>query len=323
MSTGLLCVGPFVNARFLALKFLFTLLLFLPAVSLQAAILNVDCSKKSLQAEISTRLDKTAINTVNISGSCAGNVLVSGHVNLTLAGATANATILGDAQGISTALRIEGSTVNVQGLTVDAEDSARGVECAGRSVCVLRNVNVLAGLVDGAIAVMAQDQSALDLIGTSTISGQRAAFGSGVGVFGASSVNIRPAWAAGFDPAEAGPTIAGHDIGVTAQDGSFLRTDNALITDNVSGVFAQRNATIKVLGNAPAGVVDNDGDGVFVNRAAVAQVGTPVSGNGGVGVYVGPLSLAQIQASISGNTNGSIFCEGPAAVVQGGNHACP
>ncbi len=313
-------VRAFVGVRHSAIRLFITLLLLLPALSLHAAILTVDCSKKSLQGEISARLDKTAINTVNFSGNCVGPVVLTGHVNLTLIGTAANATIAGVAGG---ALKVEGGTVAMQNFTVNGNLSSSGVECTSRSVCVLRNVNVLMGGVAGAIGIGAQDQSAIDIIGTVSVSGGNVGSSTGVGAFGASSINIRPTWALGFDPTEPGATISGHESGVFVQDGSFLRSDNAFIQQNEFGVTAQRNATIKILGNQIGGVTGNTNDGVVVWRGSTAQVGTTISGNG-FGVYAGTLSYIQILSGtvITSNGGGNFGCDGPTAIIEGGGYSC-
>lgn len=295
-----------------------TMLLLLPAWPLHAANVTVDCNKKSLASEIG-KLDKNLINTVNITGNCVGDLLIFEHANLTLSG-SAGASLTGGTPN-GTALTIDGSRVTMQNLLVNAGGAnGNGVSCTNRSVCVLRNVGV-AGALTG---IGAQTQSAIDIIGSSYVQGSSAPFGIGVGVFGASSVNIHPTWPNGFDPGEAGPSITQNETGIVAQDGSFLRTDNVLISGNRDGVLALRNATIKILGNT-GGVVNNTGTGISAIYNSVAQVGTPVTGNLGFGVEAGPLSYVRIQGgagSISGN-GANINCWGPYPYLHGNSYGCP
>lgn len=116
--------------------------------------------------------------------------------------------------------------------------------CENRAVCVLRDVGVTGALT----GIAAQNQSAIDIIGASYVEGLPASSGTGVGVYGASSVNIRPTWPSGFDPLEAGPTVTQNGTGIVVQDGSYLRIDNVLISDTGDGVVAHRDATVKILG---------------------------------------------------------------------------
>ena len=299
-----------------ALRTGITMLLILPAWSLQAGTIAVDCGKKSLATEIG-KLDKNLINTVNVTGNCVGDVLISQHANLTIAGSGGARVTAGSSDG--TAIKVDGSRLTFQNLLVNGGANGNGIACENRSVCVLRDVGVTGALT----GISAQNQSAIDIIGASYVQGSLAPFGIGVGVFGASSVNIRPTWPNGFDPQEPGASITQNVTGIVVQDGSYLRTDNVLISGNGDGVLAHRNATAKILGS-PGGVVNNAGSGVSVIYGAVGQIAAPVSGNGAVGVSVGPLSYVRTQGgpgSVSGN-GVDIECWHSSAFVNG-NYSCP
>jgi hypothetical protein len=218
----------------------------------------------------------------------------------------------------------ERSRVTVQTLTING-GSTQAVSCTRRSACVLRNVTV----TGGASGIGAQDQSAIDILGTSVIQNSQ---GVGIGVYGASSVNVRPEpWVNGNEP---GATISGHSlnecdsgvppncfdagIGVMVQDGSFFRADSAIISGNGTGILAQRGAVIKVYGNgAPgAGVLNNAWDGIHVRWGSTIGVGTMISGNGGAGIRVGALTFVTDQGVTFSGNNPDVACSHVTAISQ-------
>ena len=272
------------------------LLLITPVLSLQAADITVNCNKKTLTKTIE-KLDKLQANTVSISGDCNEDIVISGHKDLTLTGdGTASITATGHLPGdpensTETALYVENSQITVDTLTING--GADGVWCETRSTCVLRDVTIQ----DGGSGLAVQGQSAVDILGSSAIQNN---FSRGIGIFGASSVNMRPdPW----DSVVAGPVISGNGgFGAWVQDGSFFRTDNVLISANGLGVFAQRDAVLKMFANESGqGVSDNLGDGIFLRSSSSAQLILPITDNGGTGIVVGPLSFATIFADFSGN----------------------
>ena len=302
-------------------KFLAVLFLVVPAFSAQALIVSVDCSKKSLATEIG-KLNKAAENTVNVSGNCNENVVVDGHANLILNG-SAGATITATNTPAAIALRIiNSSRVRVQTLNLGAAtgENRTVVSCEMRSVCVLNDVTI----EGGATGVGAQDQAAVDIVGGSLIINSS---DTGLGVFGASSVNVRPCPLLNDSCAGLGSIsaeISGHtNLGIVAQDGSFVRTDNARISGNGTGVLVQRGAVVKILGGPGtpvpgAGIIDNEW-GMYL-RAATAQVGGLVSGNA-IGIEVAALSFLQ-NAGITFDANGqNVACTHPTAASTGG--LCP
>jgi hypothetical protein len=309
------------------------LLLMAPVLSLQAANSTVNCSKKTLASEIA-KLDKSVPNTVNISGNCIEDIVVSGHADLTLIGAgeasiTATAFLPDEDPGNSTtALFVENSKVTVQALTING--GYYGAWCENRSTCIFRNVSVQGG--HNGVAL--QGQSAGDILGSSMIQNSR---GVGIGVYGASTVNIRPEpW---ITLEEVGPVISGHSItecdpedpdvcgnsGVGAQvlDGSFLRADNATFSGNSVGIDAHRNAVIKLFADDEqhelGGVIDNVEIGISLRVASTASIALPISDNGradngGAGIWVGALSFVQnLGVTFSGN-NQDVVCQHVTAI---------
>jgi hypothetical protein len=284
------------------------LLLITPVLSLQAADFAVNCDKKTLTKTIE-KLDKLQANTVSISGDCNEDIVISGHIDLTLIGdGSASITATGHLpedpeNSTETALSVEKSQITVETLTING--GFDGVACNARSNCVLRDVTVQ----DGRNGVTAQTQTTMDILGSSVIQNN---FRIGLGVYGASSVNMRP-----DPPDSAGPVISGNgSVGAWVQDGSFLRADNVLISGNGHGVFAHRDALLKLFSNGSGlGVSDNLGLGVYLISSSSAQLNSPITNNGATGVVVGPLSFADINADISGNV-GEVFCEHHTSVSQ-------
>jgi hypothetical protein len=298
------------QSHFGSSKFVLALCFALPALPAHAADVAVDCSKKSLVNELG-KLNKLATNTVQISGSCVEDVVIDGHLNLTLVG-NGGASISATDPG-TTAVAINNSRVTVKDLTLNGGSTAAG--CDNRSTCIFRDVAVQGGQS----GLTAQGQSAIDIIGASSVVGST---GSGVGVYGASSVNMRPTWANGFDNTELGPVISGHEIGIIVQDGSFLRTDNVTIADNGLGIEARRNATIKVFGNGSGAVISgNSGWGIRVTQSSVGQITEDFTDNG-TAVVVGPLSYVVVQGGTYTGNGSDAFCQHPTAVLEG-TVSCP
>lgn len=320
------------QSRLVSSKFVLAVCLLVPAVSAQALDVSVDCAKKSLAVEVG-KLNKLAANKVQISGNCNEDIVVDGHVGLTLvgnAGASISATVFdpNDPGSSTTALAINASNVTVQDLTLNG--GANGAVCENRSTCIFRDVTVQGGHN----GLGAQGQSAIDIIGASSIVDS---LNTGVGAYGASSINIRPTWANGFDGTELGPVISGHgEFGAFAQDGSFLRADSVTFSGNATGVWAQRNATIKIFANqSGASVSDNWNVGVGVMHGSVGQLGINFSDNalgttgpatddypdgnypGWAAIAAGPLSYVTVSGSTCSGNGANISTSHASAVVQG------
>jgi hypothetical protein len=275
---------------------LLLLLLLAPVCTLHAAGTDLDCSKKSLQGAID-KLTKEEPNVVTISGTCTEDIVVSGFADLTLVGnvgASITATVFDNLdQGNSTlALLVENSKVTVETLTINA--GSEGVACQNRSTCTIRNATIQGGWNGMSLT----DQSAGDILGSTTI---KNSLGNGLGIFGASTVNMRAEPRGEGIP---GPVISGHGdgsgigIGVLMLDGSFLRTDDVTISGNDTGVVATRDVNIKILGGEVSGSAF---DGIDVTNGSTAQIRTTVSDNLGTGIFLGPLTFAQIFSDFSGN----------------------
>jgi hypothetical protein len=296
-------------------KLALALLLVALAFSLQAGDTSVKCDKKSL-ADTIAKLDKSVPNTVIITGDCNEDIVISGYKDLTLnglGGASISATVFNPADfgASTTALSVENSNVTLRNLTINGGRDA--VSCFSRSVCTLHDVTIPSGWGGAG----AQEQSTLNIYGSSSITGL---LGTAVGVFGASRVNMSPAaWGSGWDPADAGPVLSGNDLGLHVQDGSFFRSDNVSITHNATGIFAQRNAMLKIFSRPEAGLPGlsfNTYEGIFMQLGVALQIGLPITDNGGDGIWIGALSSAQRAGGLSFSNNGGldVSCNHPTAI---------
>ena len=262
---------------------------------------SIACPGSSLADEIA-KLDRTVSNTVQFSGNCVEDIIIEGHRDLTLIGldgASITATafvpnqydaennLIVNGETLSTdPLFISRSKVTIESITINGGKSA--ALCDNRSDCVFRDVAMLGG--HNGLAV--QSQSSADVIGSTSIADS---VNIGIGVFGNSSVNIRPAWANGYVADEAGYTISGHGFaGVLVQDGSFFRSDNADISENTFGVYVRRGAIAKLLSDPElAGINDNAID-ARIQDNSTAQDSTPIRKS----LQIGALTSAQVDTSL-------------------------
>lgn len=282
-----------------ALHFAAVLALSGPFVASDAATVSVDCTKKGASInDALAKLDRSLSNTVNISGPCTENVVVNGHRDLSLV-ANGAASLSALNAGNAT-LRVVGSSrINASGFTING--GSVGVECDDRSVCVLNSVNLVGGSSGG---LSLQKQSSVDVFDGSIVNSG----GTGVGVYGASSINIRS------DASPNPVVISGHSTGIFAQDGSFVRVDGATISGNDSGAFGDRGAVLKLLGTTITG---NTYQGVIV-RASTLQISGSVANNGWHGIEVRRLGYVVFAGNtdLTGNTGQSVQCDHVTSVTQ-------
>jgi hypothetical protein len=177
------------------------------------------------------------------------------------------------------------------------------------STCVFRDAIIQGG--HGGLDF--RDQSQGNIVGSTVIQG---GLGAGLGIYGASSVNIRPEDVLGAGRLLPGPVISGWWIGANVVDGSFLRTDNAIFSGNGDGIYASRNAVIKIYGfNGNGGVINSVYEGIVIEYASTAAISVPITGNGGAGIWVGPLSFVQNHGFTTFSGNGSdVHCDHPTAI---------
>lgn len=258
---------------------------------------TVNCGAKrspSVQSVIDG-LAKTEANTVTVIGACMGSLDIQGHRDLSLVG-SGGASITATAEADAT-INIRDTRIRIRGINVSAANLTYfGIACDDHSFCSLDGVSARDATGDG---VTVQQQSSANIVGTSAVSFSGNAL-SGIGVYGRSSANIRPAV---FD--QPGPTISTNgSAGITVLDGSFLRIENASITANQgSGIIADRGAILKVFATP---VTNNAADGMFVRNSTLQlspQYGlpAPVTGNLGAGLVLRSLSFAAFSGTLSGN----------------------
>ena len=292
-------------------KIIFSLVVILCMLPVGSAVaakaINVDCSKKSLAAKLAS-LDKAKVNVVNVVGTCVEDLVIEGFKDLSLIGdgsTNLSATVFDPAdQSLSTtALTVENSHLSLSSLTINS--GAEGLRCFSRSVCNLEDVTV----EGGHSGISYQHQSQGDIIGNSAIQNS---LNIGIGIFGASSVNLRPE--PFFNPGT-GPIITGHGSGgVFMLDGSFLRMDGVSITNNGLGILARRNSIIKMFNGE---LSNNASVGLILTASSTAQLFTEILGNGGDGVALGTLSYATLAAAtITGNTGLSVNCQDASVIAD-------
>ncbi|MEM7358232.1 MAG: hypothetical protein AAF431_04010 [Pseudomonadota bacterium] len=281
---------------------------FIQGSAVQAKTVNVNCDNKSLANKLAN-LNKNKSHTVNVKGTCTEDLVITGFKHLTIAGnptATLAPTVYdpADAAASTVTLTVEDSNLTLRSLTVNA--GSEGIRCYLRSICDLEDVIV----ESGHNGMSYQDQSQGFIRGASAIQNS---LGIGLGIFGASSVNLRPEPFPGGGP---GPTISGHgSAGVAMLDGSFFRADEATISGNDIGILGRRNVIVKFFNGG--GITGNTSDGISLTASSTGQLITDVTLNGGNGASVGTLSYLTVAGStITANTGLSVSCLDSNVVVD-------
>ena len=255
------------------------------AASSQAAVVTVDCSKKSaksINATLAT-LDKSATNTVKLVGACKELVVIERFRDLTLVG-SAGASISDPTPSdptpsapddeIDTVLYIgPQSNVTLRSLTITG--GASGISCVQISICTLEDVIV----EDVKGAGVSFGRSSGTLLGNTIIRGN---LGGGLAL-GASIVG-------GGQLVDGGPSPQ--------------------IIDNLGGhgVRMTDNSTFR---GGPYTIAGNFGDGVNAFASAVSLGGSPdlrtaVTGNGGRGIFLQSSTLRGGYLSVTGNTKNGV-----------------
>jgi hypothetical protein len=282
-------------------------------MSAHAANITVNCPGKTPSVEIA-KLDKTVTNKATLNGACVDNLVLAHFADLTIIGAAGSTFTSKDIT--IPAINVRGGKVTLQGTNVSSGGTGDGVVCDNRSYCLLTSVN----LQNGGLCVYAQGKSSMDIVGASQVHG----CSQGVSAYGGSDINLRPVAEGPWDSTLAGETISNNtDYGVYCQDGSFVRSDNSLITGNGNGVAMSRNCTVKLFnydnglnnGGYVGGVISNTGIGVSVQNGSVLQSLAVVNSNG-TAYVIGDLSEAQVSIAPVGNTT-DLTCTRPTAVARG------
>ena len=266
--------------------FIFSLLVGIGAVQCaQAANLNVNCDKHE---SLSRALHLLAIsnpqgpNTITVSGSCNGNLLIKSMDRLTLI-TTKEASITDGSEGNSAVVDIEDSrSLTLQGFTING--GSGGVLCNSVSVCYLTG---------------------------DTIQG---AAGVGLGVNGGSNAflesNVIQNNGARGATVDGSQMFSSNDVfqgntgsGIAAGTGAYFVASNSSFLNNAVGVEVG-TGTVRLVG----GVISGNGhDGMILRGNATAVFGGPtITANGGNGVHLEDGSFAGfISANITGNLSGT------------------
>ena len=204
----------------------------------QAAHLSVNCDKHESISKVLRLLAKTnpqGPNRVTVSGSCEGNLVIQSMDRLTLI--TENGASITDSSGATLpVVDIEDShSVTVQGFTING--GGGGVLCNTTSVCYLTGNTIQNGAGTG-VGVFADSHAVLESNVIQNNGGRGA------------TVNDRSRMASSND------IFQGNGAqGVAVISGAYFGTSNSSFLNNVVGVEAFLNSTVRVNGGTISGSV--------------------------------------------------------------------
>ena len=291
-------------------------LLFSPQL-VPGADVTVECSNPKAKVRTITAapapLNKTAENTVRVSGACSEWLLITGFENLTLlaeAGASISAPTTAPPEGYDPIVLFvtDAGNVSVKGFTIN-----------GR------------GIVDEPVVACARVRFCM--LEKNTIQG------GDIGFLGASNANPYLVENTIQDNTNAGVYIT-REVSASVYGGTIQRSGNGIITsgstltfyrglssglpvviqDNPgSGVVASLNSTVTV--NSGAGAIRSyGGSGIDLTQGSVATIrgSNEITGGASGAVVIGDLSLADFQpgSTISGGPP-AVNCLGRFAVASG------
>jgi len=282
------------RARFFA----FFLLVAIGAASqcAQAANLTVNCDKhesirKALHLLATT--NPQGPNTITVSGSCKGNFVIRSMDRLTLITKT-GASITDRSNGNLAVVDIEDShSVTVQGFTING--GGGGVLCNSTSVCYLTGNTIQDGAGTG-VGVFADSHAVLESNLIQNNGGRGA------------TVNDRSRMASSND------VFQGNGAqGVAVISGAYFGASNSSFLNNLVGVEAFLNSTVRVNGGTISGSVCGAsstpfcGDGVVLLGGAQASFGgMTITANGGSGIHLEDGSFAVFfGTTVTGNLSGT------------------
>ena len=301
-------------------------LFFLMAAStVRATTLYVNCGAKTGLTSIGAALKALKYSegegprTINVSGACTENVVVTNMLQLTINGVN-GASITAVSRDLADVVDIRDSHVTLSNLKIDGLNSVNydAVDCEQGSFCTLIG-NTIQGSAD---AVGVYPLSKAIIIGGVLQNNDSS------GVFARGDVLAH------------GVLIQGNAAGIVVQRGgratanfgdplylpSTALTPTTVI-NNGTGILVNEGAEFLCGGCL---VENNAGDGIHldVSAAMTVQRGflangstaeAAITGNAGFGVYVGDLSSAAFHGSpsVMGNGQPDINCNSPTAVTRG------
>jgi hypothetical protein len=258
----------------------------------QAANFSLNCDnngsiRKALRLVATT--NPLGPNTITVSGSCRGNFVIKGMDRLTLI--TRNgASITDRSNGNLAVLDIEDSrSVTVQGFTTNG--GTAGVLCSTASICHLTG-NTIQG---GGVGVTSGSRAFLE----SNVIQNRG--GRGSTVIGNSLM---------FSSNDVFQDNGGQGVAVIG--GSHFEASNSSFLNNLVGIEAFLNSTVRVSGGTISGSVCTSstpfcGYGVVLLGGAQASFsGTTITANGGSGIHLEDGSFAVFfGTTVTGNSSGT------------------
>jgi hypothetical protein len=261
----------------------------------QATYLSLNCDKNgSIRTALHVLATSNPLgpNTITVSGSCRGNFVIKGMDRLTLI--TRNgASITDRSNGNLAVVDIEDShSVTVQGFTING--GGTGVLCNTTSVCYLTGNTIQDGAGTG-VGVFADSHAVLESNVIQNNGGRGA------------TVNDRSRMASSND------VFQGNGAqGVAVISGAYLGVSNSSFLNNVVGVEAFLNSTIRLNGGTISGGVCASaspfcGYGVVLLGGAQASfANVTITANGGSGVHLEDGSFAVFfGTTVTGNLSGT------------------
>jgi hypothetical protein len=283
------------------------LTIFLPGLTAQALTINVDC-RVSVHLTISAAVARIAArnplgpNTINVTGNCRENVVISSLDNLTLQASPLGAMIT-DASGgtLDTLVVVDSGRFALNRFTINGS-----VNCVDNAVCRLNGNTIQNSQVGYGLRVSrAHVDSQNDSISNNP---------SGVGVLVTNDSRVLLV----------DDTISNNgNHGIQVFNDAFVQLANSATTTTVSnnggfGVLATSNGNVRL---SVANVTGNALDGIRITNGSVMRtdfaspIVNNITGNGGAGVHLGDLSHVFFandgSMNITGNLGGTdVFCSG-------------
>jgi hypothetical protein len=283
------------------------LTIFLLGLRAQALTISIDC-RLSTHLPINAAVARLAArnplgpNTINVTGNCHENVVISSLDNLTLQASPLGATITDASNGtVDTVAVADSGRFALNGFTINGS-----VDCFDNAVCRLNGNTIQNSQVGfGLRASRAQIDSQNDSISNNP---------SGVGVLVTNDSRVLLV----------DDTISNNgNHGIQLFNDAFVQLANVATTTTVSnnggfGILARSNGNVRL---SVANVTGNAFDGIRIVDGSVMRTDfaspfvNSITGNGGAGVHLGDLSHVFFandgSINITGNLGGTdVFCSG-------------
>ncbi len=267
-----------------------------------AGVLTIVCPAASLQDAINAALPG---ETINVSGTCAENILVRNEKQRITINGGGTATINGPSN-TSPAVNIRGKGILLQGFTIRGGNAGVAVNRGSNAVLSGNTIESTGG--NGVII----EQLAFAILTNNTIRNNP---GAGVVVQEASTARI--GFNADSETVASANTIQNNVLGIAVMNGSSARVIGNNITGNTGdGVLVTRDSQADLAGNV---ISNNSGDAIQVSENSFIQLGEDSgssifdlanSGNGNTGVGISCVNGGSAdgrQGSLTGGGGPSSF----------------